>query len=151
MPRELCQRHTPRTDGHSVSRPCAYRYVPIGPQSPQTGRYASQAGVFNGNATRGRRVCGLLRPRCCTELRTEQATGLRHAEECALRRLSRGRTAMEPPSTDSVCCAAIRMRGRIASPEDVPERPTRCLTISAPIASALVGSGSSKVVSRRVV
>src|SRR6266567_8593811 len=36
------------------------------------------------------------------------------------------------------CCAAIRMRGRIASPEDVPERPTRCLTTSAPIASALV-------------
>src|SRR6266568_6386873 len=41
------------------------------------------------------------------------------------------------------CGATIRMRGRIASPENVPERSTRCLTTSAPIASALVGSGSN--------
>src|SRR5260221_3874571 len=41
------------------------------------------------------------------------------------------------------CCAAIRMRGRIASPENVTESSTRCLTTPAPVASALVGSGSN--------
>src|SRR5258707_12152083 len=55
------------------------------------------------------------------------------------RRPAPGRTAW----SSAKCGAANRVRGRIASPENVTESSTRCLTTPAPVASALVGSGSN--------